>query len=341
VTTAPSDLRFNVAIATYDRRDLLARALESLVRAKKPEGFEQVYVVENGSGDASRDICERAALELPLHYHALAETGKSRALQWLMERLGQGFVLFLDDDVRVGEHVLEAYAAAIREHGRGHFFGGPLLVDYEEPPPDWLRAHLPRTAVGWQPDTSAITLAGPNFFVGPNSFLGPNYGAFVEDVCAVGGFREDIGPGARVAGTDGNPSGQEFELQDRLCAAGYTPAYVPDAQVWHWVPKDRCTPEWALHRVYRHKASQTMLRQLGKSPRGLRWRNVPAKLWSRLIAARLREAFAIFERDPLFRFRASREVRKLRGQIEGHQLAAAQHSTLEPGGSAPGDDSGA
>jgi GT2 family glycosyltransferase len=241
-----------------------------------------------------------------------------------MDRLGTGFVLFLDDDVRVGEGVLEAYASAIRERGRGHFFGGPLLVDYEEAPPDWLRAHLPRTAVGWQPESSEVS------FTGPDSFLGPNYGAFVEDVLAVGGFREDIGPGARVAGTDGNPSGQEFELQDRLVASGFVPAYVPDAEVWHYVPKERCTPAWALHRVFRHKSSQTMLRELSDPSTTPRIRNVPVKLWSRLLGSSLRAALGAFERDPAVRFRSARELRKLRGQIEGHQLAASRHAEVEP-----------
>ena len=68
---------------------------------------------------------------------------------------------------------------------------------------------------------------------GDERFLGANFGAFVEDLLDVGGFSSRIGPGALRAGTEGNPTGLERELQNRMLARGYTPIYVEGAAVWH------------------------------------------------------------------------------------------------------------
>ena len=40
-------------------------------------------------------------------------------------------------------------------------------------------------------------------------------------------------------------------MQRRLLEAGLHGRYVPDAEVWHWIPADRCSRRWVLHRAYR------------------------------------------------------------------------------------------
>ncbi len=41
-------------------------------------------------------------------------------------------------------------------------------------------------------------------------------------------------------------------MQLSLIAAGLEGQYVPQALVHHWVPRDRCSPQWALERAYRN-----------------------------------------------------------------------------------------
>lgn len=77
----------------------------------------------------------------------------------------------------------------------------------------------------------------------------------------MGGFNERRGPGTGVRG-------QEYDMQERLLAAGVVGRYLPDALVWHYVPRERCSPEWALARTL-PTAAQV----------GLRLRSAPA--WKR------------------------------------------------------------
>jgi hypothetical protein len=94
-------------------------------------------------------------------------------------------------------------------------------------------------------------------------FLGFNWAAFVPDLLAVGGFDPLFGPGAATGSV-----GQEWTMQQRLLEAGHTGRYVPDAEVWHWVPRERCTPRWAFERMYRDGISRGLQdRAAGQSAR--------------------------------------------------------------------------
>ena len=195
-----------------------------------------MWVIENGSDNGARGVCESMRDKLPLVYECLPSKGKSRALQHALDRIGKGLVIFTDDDVRFGERFLEAYAEAATTHGPEAVYGGPVFVDQEQPPPEWLIPNLPPSVVGWQrSDTD-----GP---IEKACFLGANYGAFVERINSVGGFKSHLG-----IGSDGNPVGEEFEIQDRLLADGCRGVYVSQAEVWHYVPRERCTPKWTLQR---------------------------------------------------------------------------------------------
>ena len=131
-TPAPKDARHDLAgastlgnlfpihvlIATYDRDTLLERTLRTLAAAERPDGFESIYVVENGPPGGAEGICRRMAAELPIRFHHIEQSGKSRANQWAIEQIRTGFVIFFDDDVRVDPRTLVAYAAAASEGAR-------------------------------------------------------------------------------------------------------------------------------------------------------------------------------------------------------------------------------
>jgi hypothetical protein len=308
-------LRLNVVIATHRRAELLERTLESLTDTRKPDGFKRVIIVENGEADGSRQVCERFSAVLPLNYRHLPTPGKGRSLQWALEHLGHGFALFLDDDVRVCEDLLERYAQSAERYGKGHFFGGPLKVDYEVEPLDWLRSYVPKSATGWTPRDPAMPLHGQE------RFLGANFGAFVEDLLDVGGFSSRIGPGALRAGTEGNPAGSERELQDRMLVRGHTPIYVEGAVVWHFVPRERCTVGWALHRMFRNEFYGVVSLAAHRPVHGPRLFRVPAKLWLSYAKAAVLALLARASPDPERRFRRIARLNELRGRIHGHRSA--------------------
>ncbi|MDR7420457.1 MAG: glycosyltransferase [Armatimonadota bacterium] len=231
----------HVVIATKDRPDLLRRTLGSLARCDRPPHFSSVVVVENGGGSGARDVCRDAPASLNVRYEPFARANKCAALNHVLEQLSDGLLLFLDDDVRATDGLLSAYARAAEGVSGGVFYGGPVAPDYEVPPPEWLVAFLPPSTKGWSREHDG------EGFVDEPVFLGANWAAFAGDLRRVGGFDASMGPGS-VSGS----LGDETDMQARLLAVGVQGRYVPEALVYHWVPRERSTPSWALERIYRH-----------------------------------------------------------------------------------------
>jgi hypothetical protein len=193
------------------------------------------------------------------------------------------------------------------------FFGGPLAIDYEAEPAAWLKEYLPYSVRGWTPSDPK------NPFQGEDRFLGANFGAFVEDVLEVGGFSSQHGPGALHAGTEGNPTGLEHQLQEQMLRKGYAPVYVEGAVVWHFVPRERCTEDWTLHRKYRMAFSRTLRREELNPGRGPRLWRVPLQMWLLYILVRIIAMLAPLNPNPVGRFHWVLNLHKVRGKIRGHQ----------------------
>jgi GT2 family glycosyltransferase len=235
-----------VVIATREREALLARTLACLAECRRPEGFAGTLVVENGRRAGTERVVRNAPASLDVRYLFEPAGNKSKALNAALAQVDDGLVVFLDDDIRAGPDLLEVYARAARRAGAGQFFGGPVEPEYEEAPPAWLLEFLPKSARGWRPRDPADVKRHP-------LFLGFNWAAFATDLRGVGGFSEHLGPGSDAG------MGDEREMQLRMVAAGLEAEYVPQALVHHWVPRDRCSPQWALERAYRHGVGRGLL----------------------------------------------------------------------------------
>lgn len=235
---AESAIPLYVLLATTSRPQLLARTLESLAQCHKPDNFRAVVVVENGPRGDAETIVARCGADLATHYEYLARANKSAALNHALKAIGDSLVLFMDDDIRAHPALLCAYASAARGMVCGQFYGGPVGVDYEEAPPDWLLDYLPASARGWSLDSGLSIIDDNSVF-----FMGCNWAAFTSDIRTAGGFNPDYGPGSPTGRT-----GQETDMQRRLRESGVEKVYVPDARVWHYVPGERCSQEWALKR---------------------------------------------------------------------------------------------
>ena len=67
-------------------------------------------------------------------------------------------------------------------------------------------------------------------------------------------------------------------MQRRLVTAGLKAVCVPQALVYHWVPRERCSPEWALERAYRNGIRSGLLKQeAAVGPTIAGYRLVPVK----------------------------------------------------------------
>ncbi len=300
-------MRLTIAIATHGRPELLRRTLDNLAGVVPAAIPCRIVVVENGGRLGAEEVVRSAVVPCELEYLYLPRANRCAALNAVIETTRAGLVWFLDDDVTVERDAVEAYwRAAAAEENR--YFGGPMDPEFEEPPPSWLLPYLPRSARGWRwsPDRGeALEEVG---------FLGANWAAFTSALQAVGGFSDRFGPGTGSVGG-------ETEIQRRLHAAGYVPEYLPQALVRHWVPRERCTPRWALGRAYRIGVSEGLLhratdvgpeRLLLGCPRWM-WRE-----WLRRWGAKWRAAWSP---DPAVRFAAAREEALFRGMMAGRRKA--------------------
>jgi GT2 family glycosyltransferase len=125
MTTLP----FSVVVPTYNRRPLLAAALES-IRAQKFAEFE-IIVVDDGSSDGTAEYLKSHGTGLTLLTQRNLGPGAARNLG-LAHARGR-YVAFLDSDDLWFPWTLSTYAALAAEHDGPAFIAGkPYRFDSEE-----------------------------------------------------------------------------------------------------------------------------------------------------------------------------------------------------------------
>lgn len=241
------DLLVVIPTAGTERPALLRRTLDSLATCQQPAIYRETIVVENGPKGDVETIVRSCSPALRARYVYVPRANKSHALNTVLDMIGECLIFFTDDDVRLHPYTLCAYADAAKDTETGKFYGGPTGVDYEREPPQWLIQYLPSSARGWQL-TSGVELTPQAGF-----FLGFNWAAFARDLREAGGFDVRRGPGAATGSV-----GQETEMQKQLLKIGVRSLYVPEAMVWHYVPAERCSPQWILKRAYREGVARGM-----------------------------------------------------------------------------------
>jgi GT2 family glycosyltransferase len=171
-----------VVVATYDRAELLADCLGSIM-AELGEG-DELFVAEAGDSQAAGAL---AALSGPARVAvvAVAPPGKSRQLNAAVARATAPIVLFTDDDCRVPRGWVDGLAVPFADPEVAIAFGRieglthlPGSEEAERPPPGeaplltWTYAH------------------------------GASYAVRRSDLMAIGGFDERLGPGAPAHGEE-------------------------------------------------------------------------------------------------------------------------------------------
>lgn len=228
-----------VVIATAGRPELLNKTLASLSECRRPDIYRGTIVIENGRAEGTKKLVDAYRCRLGARYLYVSEGNKSNALNHVLEGVRKGLIFFTDDDVRMQENVLCAYAEASAGVEEGQFYGGPVEAEYEVAPPPWLIDFLLPDSRGWR-------LGDEVECVRRGTLLGCNWAAFAKDLRNAGGFDSRKGPGS-VSGS----LGQEAEMQGRLLRNGVDGLYIPQAMVWHYVPREQCSPKWAARRAYR------------------------------------------------------------------------------------------
>jgi glycosyltransferase involved in cell wall biosynthesis len=228
-------IQVSVIMATWNNCRRLAVTLDALGRcAVPPEMDWELVLVANNCTDETATTALRFADRLPLVYVEEPRQGLSHARnRGIATARGELFV-FTDDDVRPCEAWLAHYWRAHRAHGGCRFLGGPLRSEFEggAPPDEALLRVAHISIVGFDLGPA------PRALESHEHFLGANWACPAAPLRAVGGYDLRLGLDASLGR---RRVGEEFELQVRLRAAGLTPLYLPEAHVWHFVPRAKCT----------------------------------------------------------------------------------------------------
>lgn len=194
----------SVVTPTYNRRDILARCLRSLLdQTAEPSSYE-VVVVDDGSTDDTPDLVAQLAATTPVAvvYVRQANSGRARARNAGVRAAHGELIIFLDSDMVVTR---EFVAAHIKAHDRPNLVvNGPVIntANHADPTSEPFKIT----------DMSRAFFATGNVSIERAKLL--QAGLFDEDFVEYGW--------------------EDLELGHRLRDLGLTAVRVPDARSYHF-----------------------------------------------------------------------------------------------------------
>ena len=90
-------MKYSIIVPVYNRPDEVDELLESLSNQTQKD-FE-VIIVEDGSVKNCKDVCDKYADILDLHYYLKENSGPGQSRNYGVERAKGEYVLILDSDV--------------------------------------------------------------------------------------------------------------------------------------------------------------------------------------------------------------------------------------------------
>ena len=204
-------MKYSIIVPVYNRPDEVDELLESLSNQTHRD-FE-VIIVEDGSVKTCKDVCDKYADILVLHYYFKENSGPGQSRNYGAERANRDYLLILDSDVVLPEGYLQAVEDTLRQNPT-EAFGGP---DAAHP--------------SFTPVQKAISYSMTSFFTtggirGGKTKLDKFYPRSFNM-----GIRRDVY--LQLGGFSKMRFGEDIDFSYRIVEAGYKPQLFPDAWVWH------------------------------------------------------------------------------------------------------------
>lgn len=205
-------MKYSIIVPVYNRPDEVDELLESLTKQTLKD-FE-VIIVEDGSIKPCKDVCEKYANILDLHYYAKENSGPGQSRNYGAERSNGEWLIILDSDVVLPEDYLEAVEKSLASSTSIVAWGGP---DAAHP--------------SFTPVQKAISYSMTSFFTtggirGGKAKLDKFYPRSFNM-----GIRRDVY--LKLEGFTKMRFGEDIDFSYRIVEAGYMPRLFPEAWVWH------------------------------------------------------------------------------------------------------------
>ena len=237
----------DIVICTYNRASALDRMLANLSRQSCGDRARwRVLVVDNASTDTTAEVVaahirERLLPDLSYVFEPIPGLTAAR-LRGARETTAP-WIAFVDDDNFLEPNWLHAMTRAIRVHGDAGGIGGKVMLDWEMPPPTYLKEFGFCFAAqdNGEADCVVDSLAGAGMMLNRQALV--DCGWLDQPLVA-----DRVG--AQLT------SGGDVEMAQRVRSAGYELWYVPDAVLQHRIPASRMTRRY-LFRVIRALGSSS------------------------------------------------------------------------------------
>ncbi len=228
-------------ICTHNRERFLERCIESLCQQTLDSGSYEILVVDNGSTDNTRQICEnyRGIKNFRYLYEPVLGLSTARNTGWQHAR--GNYVGYLDDDATAAPTWFEKALWCFENIAPvPEWVGGPIDLEWEVPGPDWINEELcvPLGKVDWGDEKRFLTRPWERLG-GGNSFY------LLSILKKMGGFDSRLGRKKNLL-----LSGEETQFQHRLRAMNGRLYYHPGIRIFHFVPIERMAPRFFYRRYY-------------------------------------------------------------------------------------------
>jgi glucosyl-dolichyl phosphate glucuronosyltransferase len=231
-------MRLDVVIPTYNRSEMLARTLASLLAADAPEGLDvRVIVVDNNSKDSTRQTVEEWAAKFAgrLSYVFETKQGRSHALNAGIAAASGDLVGMIDDDEEVDARWLARIGEVFRDPSVD-YAGGACLPRWGTARPRWLPPNYPGVIGCMDGDAGRAQEFGSEY---EGLLWGGNAVIRREVLARVGPYATELGRGKANLMT-----GEDREMFERLMQARARGLYLPDMVIYHYVPPERLTKRY-------------------------------------------------------------------------------------------------
>ena len=204
-------MKYSIIVPVYNRPDEVDELLQSLCE-QTVKDFE-VVIVEDGSIKTCKDVCDKYANILVLHYYTKENSGPGQSRNYGAERASGDYLLILDSDVVLPTGYLAAIDKELLQQ-EAEAFGGPDA------------AHPLFTPV-----QKAISYSMTSFFTtggirGGKAKLDKFYPRSFNM-----GIRKDVY--LKLGGFTKMRFGEDIDFSYRIVEAGYRPRLFQKAWVWH------------------------------------------------------------------------------------------------------------
>lgn len=234
----------SIIIPTLNRAVSLKKTIES-VFANKFQNYELI-IVDNGSTDSTRSVCEVFSAKPNLVYLYDETPGLLTGRHVGFSKSRAPVICFLDDDVEINNNYIENLIHTFNDE-RIQLATGPCLPRYEAEPPGWLNYMWDETNEGrfcaW---LSLLDFGNQKHTIHPNFVWGLNFCIRREVLIELGGFHPDSMP-KRLQKFQGDG---ETGLTLKAALKGCTAIYVPGLSLYHHVNQERCTKNYFNKRAF-------------------------------------------------------------------------------------------